>query len=566
MYEKEIFLLDLCILAYQLHAQTLLCPLDPYTEQLTPPNQLVGYHNIPRHGFFASLRAFYTRNPPPVPLRGPGEFCGSQQDGWAANNTLDPIFSDYSRVNPWMPAVVFARPGECLVYDAPRDEITNRIAGVYVARYTRTHGPMHGSPACELFPSATAAIMRPVTIPVNPQRQSDLLYCFEGGTGALGDSAPAMSLMGFVLVRQTQRGYDIHIVFRGSRSGALRMHQAAVNARGNPDWVTDTGTRPVRNSHISPGMVYEGFERATHFTLPCVIECLAAIAAKKGNAPDRIFVAGHSLGGALACYFASAINAGDRYGPDGNGLPQPLNNWPWARLELLTFGAPRLGNDVFRDEFNAAVNCQRIRLRNDPIPDLGLFALLPSRRLATTDERGRHVGAYWRLPKADTASHAHDPAYIRRALLTWYSGRPHALPVRAPGGVNPAEPWQTFDTVDAALGWIDSHLPGYSTVNLFDGYALALANYLRVLRGILSPGDQAILTTDVIGNLERVGLPRDETDARTRLNPVRVALLQLSICHGNAPLRAFFDAWLKLAAMGSLGTLRWQTVRGWYAS
>jgi hypothetical protein len=32
MYEEFVYLLDLCILSYQLHAQTLIWPLDPYYE------------------------------------------------------------------------------------------------------------------------------------------------------------------------------------------------------------------------------------------------------------------------------------------------------------------------------------------------------------------------------------------------------------------------------------------------------------------------------------------------------------------------------------------------------
>jgi hypothetical protein len=35
MYDQTIYLLDLCILSYHLHAQTLIWPMDPYYEQMT---------------------------------------------------------------------------------------------------------------------------------------------------------------------------------------------------------------------------------------------------------------------------------------------------------------------------------------------------------------------------------------------------------------------------------------------------------------------------------------------------------------------------------------------------
>ena len=77
---------------------------------------------------------------------------------------------------------------------------------------------------------------------------ADLLYAFEGGTGdkGLAGEPHSQSLMGYVLMRwKGEHDYDVHVVFRGSRSGtasrALLEALSDEDARGNPDWITDMG-------------------------------------------------------------------------------------------------------------------------------------------------------------------------------------------------------------------------------------------------------------------------------------------------------------------------------------
>jgi hypothetical protein len=81
--------------------------------------------------------------------------------------------------------------------------------------------------------------------------------------------------------------------------------------------------------------------------LPNVFASLERISELSGSAPANIYVTGHSLGGGLAQHFTSAVLRGDRYGPDGGGaaMPAALAAWPWPQIKLVTFGAPRAGDE-----------------------------------------------------------------------------------------------------------------------------------------------------------------------------------------------------------------------------
>jgi hypothetical protein len=85
-------------------------------------------------------------------------------------------------------------------------------------------------------------------------------------------------------------------------------------------------------------------------TLPQIFVCLQRAAQlRSGAAPTNIYVTGHSLGGALAQHFTSAVLLGDRYGPDGTGpsMPAQLLGWPWSNIKLITYGAPRAGDETW---------------------------------------------------------------------------------------------------------------------------------------------------------------------------------------------------------------------------
>lgn len=227
-------------------------------------------------------------------------------------------------------------------------EITGQIKDVFVSY--RTAGS----------PEGTLSLDR-----IEPGRDdsaadaSDVLCAFEGGTGDKGElNQPAsQSLMGFVLLRTKPGGrYDVHIAFRGSRSGsgARAAWQAYSDhrARGNPDWITDMGYNRVAAGkgadHITTtSAVSRGFAQSMKSIFPQVFQCLNKVAdLEQGVIPDNIYATGHSLGAALAQHFVSAMLLGDLYGPGGTGdaMPAPLTGWPWQQIKLITYSAPLAGD------------------------------------------------------------------------------------------------------------------------------------------------------------------------------------------------------------------------------
>ena len=186
----------------------------------------------------------------------------------------------------------------------------------------------------------------------------DVLLAFEGGTGDKGEAGqPAsQSLMGFVLLR-TKPGdhYDVHIAFRGSRSGSAagRSGKPSATSRrpairiGSRTWATTASCRSGREPHQHDGRGPPGLRAQHAVHLPEGVPLLDKVAdLKRGISPDNIYVTGHSLGGALAQHFASAVLLGDRYGPDGAGdaMPAALRGWPWKQIKLITFSSPRAGD------------------------------------------------------------------------------------------------------------------------------------------------------------------------------------------------------------------------------
>jgi hypothetical protein len=318
-------------------------PIDPYYEEEA------GTRGTSRDTFMALVRDWAgRRGAAPVSAmtgldgyRGPGLLAGL-----ADNPRHDPIIYDYSRIHPWSNTIT-NNDDQWTEYLTP-DAITRRIRDVYVS-------------ARPIGSDGTNVVLTPVP----PGRAdwdpdaTDVLLAFEGGTGDKGEPGqPASySLMGYVLVRDTAGGgYDIHITFRGSRSGsAFRAASEALStaeAAGNPDWITDLGWDKVNavagaGDVTTIGGVDRGFARSMKYILPGAFQCLAKAAELRGNVPPtNIYVTGHSLGGGLAQDFASAVLLGDQYGPSGTGpaMPDELRSWPWPQIKLVTFSAPRAGD------------------------------------------------------------------------------------------------------------------------------------------------------------------------------------------------------------------------------
>ena len=332
-YHPLVYELDLAILAYQVHAQSMTWPIDPFYEEHavtlgTPRDTMIGLVRAwaQQHAQVDALDAY----------RGPGVLAALPD-----NPAHDPIIYDYARIHPWS-HTVSNNEDQWTEYLTP-DTITRRIRDVYVA-------------ARPIGSDGTTIAVTPVPVgrvDSDPDA-SDVLCAFEGGTGDKGIAGePASySLIGYTLARDRgDGGYDVHVAFRGSRSGsAWRAVTEALSeneARGNPDWITDLAWDTIQLGEVSAtGGVDRGFAHALTYAAPAAIQCLATIAQLRGAAPISIYITGHSLGGALAQHFASAVLLGDTYGPAGAGpaMPVALATWPWTDLKLVTYSAPRAGD------------------------------------------------------------------------------------------------------------------------------------------------------------------------------------------------------------------------------
>ncbi|HEY2365296.1 MAG TPA: hypothetical protein VGH87_02880, partial [Polyangiaceae bacterium] len=333
-YHPLVFHLDLAILAYQLHGQSLVWPFDPYYEERTHG---VG---VSRDAFIAKVAAWVLEQAAAQAgvtalgtFRGPGAL-----GGFPNNATHDPIIYDYSLIHPWSHAIMNAA-AEWTEYLTP-DAITSRIRDVLVS-YRRAGGAA----------SDMALDAAPLGRDDRTTGATDVLIAFEGGTGDKGEPGqPAsQSLMGCVLMRRTFEGYDVHVAFRGSRSGdATRAATSALptdQPSGNPDWITDLGSDKISAADgvgdvTLVGSVCRGFAHSMESILPAVFRAFEKVDEIAGGVPPRnVFVTGHSLGAALAQVFTSAILLGDR-----SAMPAALAAWPWATMKMITFAAPRAGD------------------------------------------------------------------------------------------------------------------------------------------------------------------------------------------------------------------------------
>tara|TARA_R110002126_G_scaffold164211_3_gene312083 strand:+ start:1463 stop:3196 length:1734 start_codon:yes stop_codon:yes gene_type:complete len=344
-YDPLVYHLDLAILAYQIYGQSLIWPFDPYYEERSNRDN-------DRKKMMAKVKSWATqqgvfqsdKNLGLDGYRGPGSL-----NGFANNTTHDPIIYDYSLIDPWNDAITNAE-GKWIEYLTP-SVITADIKETRVCY--RPSGASLGA-------AATATIDHKHTN-LSPNADGYLL-AFEGGTGDKGEfGQPAsQSLMGFILTREKAGGrYDVHISFRGSRSGSAgRAALQALkdrNASGNPDWITDLGYNRLSpnggGAYISTaGAVHRGFAKSVRSIMPTLMHCLSEVPSlKDGAEPDNIYVTGHSLGGALAQHFVSSILMGNQYGPNATGakLPVALRSWPWTNIKLITYSAPRAGDEIF---------------------------------------------------------------------------------------------------------------------------------------------------------------------------------------------------------------------------
>jgi len=131
--------------------------------------------------------------------------------------------------------------------------------------------------------------------------------------------------IGFV----ARRGSDFFLVFRGTVTVE--------------EWIRNLNISLAPFLRDGFGRVHEGFLQAYTLIRSVVLEALGA-----GGGGKRLFITGHSLGGALATMAAADVSRGTMY-------PLPV---------LYTFGSPRVGDRYFADAFNRRNGLASYRIVN----------------------------------------------------------------------------------------------------------------------------------------------------------------------------------------------------------
>ncbi|MCP9841175.1 lipase family protein [Synechococcus sp. J7-Johnson] len=422
--------------------------MDPYYEQLHRSQQDM------REFFMSTLRA-NLKNFFNDAQRGPEELGGLA----TSNPKLDPIITEYQRLYPWNHSVVAPEPGDWN-YLKPSLEIVKHVKEIRMCSRLNLN---------QLEVIAT----KPHNDGDNPR---DVLYCFEGATGIvekerpIGNSSmtlPAWSLMGFVLLKynspQDINDYDVHITFRGSRSGnGTRAAKGGWMENGNADWVTDcdSAISMTKCPEISPtGKVPFGFKNSLISTLPMIWKCLEAIARDHvDNPPKTIYFTGHSLGGALAALCAVSMRHGE--GEIALRNKYKVNNWPWnTSVELITYGSPTIGTEDLVDGAKFKLKADRVYIHGDPI---------------ATVLRAKHIGTELKLagnlPFKIFDFVRHEPYLIREELVK-------VLGLQALNRPIPEAPWIKYRSFSDLLASNDWHT--FLEVN---GNRKKLPDFLKYLK------------------------------------------------------------------------------------
>jgi hypothetical protein len=182
---------------------------------------------------------------------------------------------------------------------------------------------------------------RPWSLPAQYRLICELNYTFkpekavEGKTGGLeidfrkffnikDKSYPTMPI-GFI----AERGKDAFVIFRGTKTAK--------------EWISNLGISLKEYPLPQYGNAHEGFLQMYTATRSAIAENLPALAKK-----DRVLVAGHSLGAALATL----------------ALPDIETNMKVKTAALYTYGSPRVGDDAFVKAFNREYGHKSYRVTN----------------------------------------------------------------------------------------------------------------------------------------------------------------------------------------------------------
>jgi hypothetical protein len=177
---------------------------------------------------------------------------------------------------------------------------------------------------------------------------------------------------------------------------------------------------------------------------------------KKGST-GRIVVTGHSLGGAMATICAFILANLKEQGQIAKDLP----------LHCITFGAPKVFDDIGRNEFNAFLNdgsltLDRIWVTGDVIPNIPPTLSHPGYKVLRLRNDGQLTGRMPDIGKIRAIFCADPlPLSYNNAILHWDYTNPYTLP-RGSIAVDPA---QVAAAAAADKGGIDGLPTGPSTNN-----------------------------------------------------------------------------------------------------
>jgi triacylglycerol lipase len=176
---------------------------------------------------------------------------------------------------------------------------------------------------------------------------------------------------GGVVVRESKTVLPIASThcFVASHPKAMIVAFAGTDPVSLANWISDF------NAHLDDKTgIADGYKAAVDVVLPDLKRLLAGPV----SAGKRIFVTGHSLGGALAALTAKRINA-------------ELNTVPGDHVDAVyTFGMPRPGDQALADQYNADLGMRTFRLVHgeDIVPTV-----------APSEFHFRHLGRFLRCER-----------------------------------------------------------------------------------------------------------------------------------------------------------------------
>ncbi len=136
-------------------------------------------------------------------------------------------------------------------------------------------------------------------------------------------------------------------IVKGKTNGHAQV--VFMGTKSNDDWMHDANFRP-KSLDGGPEVVHSGFKSYTEQMWPKI--------SKELQGAKSVTFTGHSLGGAVAQV------ATVKFAKESPEVP----------VKVVTFGAPRVGNQAFADTLNRATkgNHARVVLGKDPVPDANL--------------------------------------------------------------------------------------------------------------------------------------------------------------------------------------------------